>query len=84
MKFLFPVLVIGLVLWFFFAVIAPARARKSQRKVADKSKEAEAELRDGNDSLLADWTANSLGWTRKAGDKAVEGGSALRDKLSSD
>lgn len=84
MKFLLPLLVLGIIVVFFFALIAPRRARRTQQKVSDKSKHAEDELREGNESRAADWTATSLEWTRKAGEKSVDAGTTIRDKLTPD
>lgn len=81
MKFLLPLLIIGIIVVFFFALIAPRRARRAQQKVSAKSSEAEEELRDGNESRAADWTAASLEWTRKAGEKSVNAGTRLRGKF---
>lgn len=84
MKFLLPLLVVGIVVVFFFAVVAPRRARRTQEKISDKSKDTERQLRDGNESRIADLTATSLEWTRRAGEKSVDAGTTVRGKFEGD
>jgi gas vesicle protein len=81
-KFLLPLLVLGIIVAFFFALIAPRQARRAQERVSDKTKDAEDKLRSGNESSVADWTATSLEWSRKAGEKSVDAGTTVRDKLT--
>jgi hypothetical protein len=75
-----PLLIIGSIVLFFAALIAPQRSKRMQRWIKDRLRKGERKgwRRAG---FLGDWTAKSLQWGQDWVDTVMRGGRKSRDKL---
>lgn len=81
MRVLLPLLILGCVVLFVMAVVAPARARRAQRKVAKPMRKAERKT-DRNAGKLGDFLRASTKFARKALEKSTDAGRWVRAKLT--
>ena len=75
-----PLLILGTIVLFFAAVIAPRKSKRLERWVQARLQEGK---RKGHRKagFLGDWTAKSLHWSQRWVDKVMRGGRKTRDKL---
>jgi hypothetical protein len=75
-----PLLILGTIVLFMAALIAPRKSRRLQRWTKRHLRRGERKGRRSA-GFLGDWTAGSLSWGRRWVDKVMALGRKTRDKL---
>jgi hypothetical protein len=75
-----PLLILGTIVLFLAALIAPRRSKRLQRWIKQRMQKGERKA-NRNAGRLGDWTAKSLDWGQSWVDKVMRGGRKTRGKL---
>jgi gas vesicle protein len=78
-----PILILGTIVLFLAALIAPRRSKRLQRWIKDRLQKGKRKV-NRKAGVIGDWTAKSLDWSQNWVDTVMSGGRKTRDKLPGD